>query len=140
LNYFFGSNQFENGKFYHGFQVGLAVPLFYGSSKAKINAAKLSASSKNLLIENERSLIYNQLNQLFGEHFKYKALLDNFNISGEPLMKEIMKTALKSYQFGEINFYQFVNSYETAVQIQFEYFDNLFKYNQTTSDLKYFSK
>lgn len=140
LNYFFGSNQFENGKFYHGFQVGLAVPLFYGSSKAKINAAKLSASSKNLLIENERSLIYNQLNQLLGEHFKYKALLDNFNISGEPLMKEIMKTALKSYQFGEINFYQFVNSYETAVQIQFEYFDNLFKYNQTTSDLKYFSK
>ncbi len=140
LNYFLGSNQYENGKYYHGFQIGVAVPLFYGSNKAKINAAKLSSNAKNLLIENEITLIYNQLNQLFGEHLKYKALLSNFNFSGEPLINEIMKTALKSYQLGEINFYQFVSSYETAVQIQIEHLDNVLKYNHTTLEIKYFSK
>ena len=140
VNYFLGSNQFENGKYYHGFQVGVAVPLFYGNSKARINAAKLSANAKKLMIENEITLINNQLTQVFGEHLKYKALLDNFNLSGEPLMNEIMKTALKSYQLGEINFYQFVSSYETAVQIQFEHLDNVMKYNQTISEIKYFSK
>ncbi|MBE9468741.1 MAG: CusA/CzcA family heavy metal efflux RND transporter [Bacteroidetes bacterium] len=140
VNYFLGSNQYENGKYYHGFQVGLAVPLFFGSYKAKINAAKLSANAKNLFNENEITLISNQLNQLFGEYLKYKALLDNFNLSGEPLMNEIMKTALKSYQLGEITFYQFVSSYETAVQIQFEHLDNVLKYNQTISEIKYFSK
>lgn len=140
VNYFLGSNQYENGKLYHGFQVGVAIPLFYGSYKARINAAKHLANAHNLLKENELSLIKNQLNQLLSEHLKYKALLDNFNLSGEPLMNEIMKTALKSYQLGEINFFQFVSSYETAFQIQVEYLDNLLKYNQTASEIKYFSK
>jgi cobalt-zinc-cadmium resistance protein CzcA len=139
-NYFLGSNQYENGKYYQGFQIGVAVPLFYGNNKAKINAAKISANANNLLMENEITLINNQLAQLFSEHLKYKALLDNFNLSEEPLMNEIMKTALKSYQLGEINFYQFVSSYETAVQIQLEHLDNVLKYNQTSSEIKYFSK
>jgi len=139
-NYFLGSNQYENGKYYHGFQIGVALPLFYGNNKARISAAKISANANNLLMENERALIYNQLNQLYSEHLKYKSLLDNFNLSEEPLMNEIMKTALKSYQLGEINFYQFVSSYETAVQIQFEYLDNVLKYNQKTSEILYFSK
>lgn len=139
-NYFFGSNQYENGKYYHGFQVGIALPLFFGSYKAKINATKLSGNAQNLLNENEMSLINNQLNQLFGEHLKYKMLLENYKLSSEPLMNEIMKTALKSYQIGEINFYQFVSSYETAIQIQFEQLENVLKYNKTASSLKYFSK
>jgi heavy metal efflux system protein len=140
VNYFLGSNQYENGKYYHGFQVGVAMPLFYGNYKAKINASNFSANAQNLLKENEITLIKNQLNQLFSEHLKYKALLDNYSLSGEPLMNEIMKTALKSYQLSEINFYQFVSSYETAIQIQFEYLDNVLKYNQIVSELKYFSK
>ena len=55
-------------------------------------------------------------------------------------MNEIMETALKSYELGEINFYQFVSSYETAIQIQLTYFNNVLKYNKTTSEIKYFSK
>jgi len=140
VNYFLGSNQYENGKYYHGFQLGVAVPLFFGSGKAKTNAAKLSAKAQNLLKENEMSLINNQLTRLLSEHLKYKALLENYNLSGEPLMNEIMKTALKSYQLGELNFYQFVSSYETAIQIQFEQLENVLKYNQTATEINYFSK
>ncbi len=140
MNYFLGSNQHENGKYYHGFQVGLALPLFFGSYKAKINAAKLSANAKNLFNENEITIISNQLNQLFSEHLTYKALLDNYSLSDEPLMNEIMKTALKSYQIGEINFYQFVSSYEAAVQIQLVHFENVLKYNQSAAEINYFSK
>jgi len=139
-NYFLGSNLYENGKYYHGFQVGVAIPLFFGSYKAKINAAKLSFKAQNLLNEYQMSSINNQLNQLLSEHHKSKAMLEDFKLSGEPLMNEIMKTALKSYQLGEINFYQFVSSYETALQIQFTQLENILKYNQTISSIQYFSK
>jgi heavy metal efflux system protein len=140
LNYFLGSNQYEDGKYYHGFQLGLAVPLFYGNKRAKISAAKISANAKNLLNENEITLINNRLGQLLTEHLKYKALLDNYHLSGELLMNEIRNAALKSFQLGEINFYQFVNSYEAAIQIQFDYLDNVLNYNKTVSEIKYFSK
>ena len=140
VNYFLGSNHYENGKYYQGFQVGAAIPLFFGSYKAKTNATKLSAISQKLYNENEMTTINYHLKELFSEHLNYKALLDNYDYTEQPLMNEIMKTALKSYQLGEINFYQFVSSYETAIQIQLNYLDNVLNYNQTISEIIYFSK
>jgi cobalt-zinc-cadmium resistance protein CzcA len=140
FNYFLGSNRFENSKYYHGFQVGVAVPLFFGNDKGRTQAAKISGEAQNLLSKNEMILIKNRLNELINQQNKYKALLDYYNTSGKILHDEIMRTALKSYELGEINFYQFVGSYETAVQIQMEYFENIYGYNISTSEIKYFSK
>jgi len=140
LNYFLGSNKFENSKYYHGFQVGVAVPLFFGSDRGRTQAAEISSNSQLLISANEMALTKNRLNELMNEQLKYKALLDNYNDSGKLLHDEIMRTALKTYQMGEINFYQFVSSYETAIQIQIEYLENVFGYNVSTSELIYFSK
>jgi cobalt-zinc-cadmium resistance protein CzcA len=139
LNYFLGSNQYQNNKNYHGFQVGLALPLFYGSTKSKINATQISANAKQLSVENQIDLLNNHLNQLMSEKLKYKTQLNSYKTSGEPLMNEILHTALKSYELGEIDFFQFVNSYETAIQIRLEYLDQLLKFNKTATEIKYFS-
>jgi cobalt-zinc-cadmium resistance protein CzcA len=80
------------------------------------------------------------LSGLISEQLKYKALLDNYNTTGKPLYDEIMRTALKYYNLGEIDFYQFVNSYESAIQIQLEYFENLYRYNLSASAILHFSK
>jgi heavy metal efflux system protein len=140
VNYFLGSNKFENSKYYHGFQVGVAVPLFFGSDKGRTQAARISENSQILISENEAKLVTNRLNELTNEQLKYRALIDNYNSSGKNLYDEIMRTALKSYKAGEIDFYRFVNSYETAVQIQLEYIENCFNYNVSTSRINYFSK
>jgi cobalt-zinc-cadmium resistance protein CzcA len=140
LNYFLGSNKHENSKYYHGFQVGVAVPLFFGSDRGRTQAAEISSNSQLLISANEMAYTKNRLNELINEQLKYKALLDNYNDSGKLLHDEIMRTALKTYQIGEINFYQFVSSYETAIQIQIEYLENVFGYNVSTSEIMYFSK
>ncbi len=140
LNYFIGSNQYANSKNYHGFQVGVAVPLFFGSQKAKIKAAQISFEAQNLLVANETNIINNRINELIKEQLKYKKLLSNYKESGKLLYDEILRTSLKSYKAGEIDFYEFVNSFEAAVQIQLEYFQNLFNYNRYTSEINYFSK
>ncbi|MCF8374144.1 MAG: CusA/CzcA family heavy metal efflux RND transporter [Bacteroidales bacterium] len=139
INYFLGSNRFANSEYYHGFQVGLAVPLFYGSDKSKLRAARINSESQSFLAENERALIVNRLDELLSEQLKYKALIENYNVSGKLLYDEIMYAALKSYQVGEINFYNFVNSYETAVQIQFEHLDSMLKYYTNASEILNFS-
>lgn len=140
LNYFLGSNKFENSRYYHGFQVGVAVPLFFGSERGRTRAAEISGNSQNLLAQNETAIIKNKLNELISEQLKFRALLDNYINSGKLLHDEIIRTALKTYQIGEINFYQFVNSYETAFQIQIEYLENVYGYNVSTSEIMYFSK
>jgi cobalt-zinc-cadmium resistance protein CzcA len=140
VNYFLGSNNYNNSKYYHGFQVGISLPLFFGSDKAKIEAAQISNNVQNLLASNETNLIRSRLSELINGHQKYKTLVDNYNSAGKPLYDEIMRSALKYFSMGEIDFYQFVNSYETAVQIQLEYFENLYLYNVSASEILYFSK
>jgi cobalt-zinc-cadmium resistance protein CzcA len=120
--------------------VGVAVPLFFGSDRGRTKAAIISGDSQNLISQNEQDLIKNRLKELINQQLKYKALLDNYNSSGKLLHDEIMRTALKSYELGEINFYQFVSSYETAVQIQIEYYENMYGFNVSTSEIMYFSK
>ncbi len=140
VNYFLGSNHYDPSKYYHGFQVGVSLPLFFGSDKAKIEAAKISHNVQTLLSDNEVNIIHNRLNELINEQLKYKTLLDNYSTTGKPLHDEIMRTALKYYNLGEIDFYQFVNSYESAVQIQLEYFENLYRYNLSASAILNYSK
>ena len=118
----------------------VAVPLFFCSDRGRTQAAEISSNSQLLISENEIALTKTRLNELINEQLKYKALLDNYNTSGKLLHDEIMRAALKSYQLGEINFYQFVSSFETAVQIQLEYFANIYGYNVSTSEIIYFSK
>ena len=140
INYFSGTNKYVNARDYNGFQLGISFPLFYGSQKAKIKAAKISNTVQNLMSENEMNLITVRQEKLLREQLKYKALLENYQRDGKPLLDEIRRTSLKSYQLGEIDFYQFVNSYETALQISLEYLENLLRYNTSTTELIYFSK
>ena len=138
-NYFLGTNRYQNAQYYHGFQVGIAIPIFYGSQNAKINAAKISCEAQNLFLENEKEMINNKRSRLISEQSRNKDLLNNYYSSGKALQDEIMRTSLIAHQLGEIDFYQFINSSETAIQIQVEYIENILKYNILSTELLYFS-
>lgn len=134
-NYYVGINQQPNAQYYHGFEFGMAVPLFFAGQKAKIKAAKISHEAQQFMVDNEKALISNHLKQLLNEQSKYKAWLDDYNSSGKALKEEIMRTSVRSYELGEINFYEFLNSYETAVQIQLEYLENVLENNALSAEI-----
>ncbi len=140
VNYFLGTNWYSNALYYQGFEVGLAVPILFGSQKAKINAAKIAYNSQILLAENERNTLNSRLNELIKDRLKYKQLIDYYNESAKLLSDEILRTSIKSYEKGEIGFFQFINSYETAVNIQIGFIENIFLYNSKSLELQYFTK
>jgi cobalt-zinc-cadmium resistance protein CzcA len=51
-----------------------------------------------------------------------------------------MRTAKLSFENGEIDFYKFATSTETALQIKLDYLNNLTNYNKVTLELIYLSK
>ncbi len=81
--------------YYQGFEVGLAVPILFGSQKAKINAAKIAYNSQLLLSENEMNTLKSKLNELIKDRLKYKQLIDYYNESAKPLSDEILRTSIK---------------------------------------------
>ena len=48
---------------------------------------------------------------------------------------EIMNVALRSYQEGEIDFFNYIQSMETAISIKLSYLDKLYEYNNTIISL-----
>ncbi len=129
LNYFTGTNNYENSRYYHGFQVGLAVPLFFGSQKSKIESSRISFDAQQLIAENEIIMLRNKVSAYKREELKYREAIDLYNNSGKQLHDEILRASVRSFQLGEIDIFKFTTSYESAVRLKLDYLDNVLKYN-----------
>jgi cobalt-zinc-cadmium resistance protein CzcA len=140
INYFVGTNFYENSKFYQGFETGISVPLFFGSQKAKIKASKIALDATRQSSVYEIEFLQTKQKELLNSHLKYKDLIDYYNESGSKLYDEIIRTSRLSFENGEIDYFRFAASTETALQIKLDYLDNLLNYTLVTLELNYLSK
>ncbi|MPM85435.1 hypothetical protein SDC9_132516 [bioreactor metagenome] len=139
FNYFIGTNFLEHAKYYHGFEVGIAIPLFFNSQKAKIKAAEIAMEANQQIAEYEIQLLKTKQKELKKYIIKYKDKIDYHNATGKELYEEIIRTSSISYEKGEIDFFKFANSLEVALQIKIDYFDNILIYNNLIFSLIYIS-
>jgi heavy metal efflux system protein len=136
LAYFQGRNTGLGDNLY-GYHFGLKIPLFFSGNASKIKAAKIARE-----VANEESIDYsNRLDlehqQLRGQLHKYEEILTYYEVEGQNLSDEILKTATVSYQNGEIDFFQYIQSLENAYSITLLYLENLNNHNQTVIALNH---
>jgi heavy metal efflux system protein len=139
LNYFTGTDKHENSRYYNGFQVGVAVPLFFGSQRSRIRSSKISIDARQLLTDYEINSLKNKIATFKREELKLREAIEYYNSTGRLLYEEILGTALKSFESGEIDLFKFTSSYENAVQIKLEYLDNVLQYNTNILEQMYLS-
>ena len=136
LEYFQGRNNGISESLY-GFQVGVAVPLFFSGNVAKSNVAKLALQSWELEKQNEEQKIEAYILQSKNTLEQHQQAITYYTEHGKKLATEIIKVADMSYKHGEIDFFQYIQSLENATTIQMEYLDALIQYNKTQLDLQY---
>lgn len=137
LSLFQGTNNGVNAKNYNGFQVGIAVPLWFGAHKSKINAAKTETYIVANEYENYKIQLQSKYDSLLSDLKKYQESVDYYENTGRKLSKELTITASSAFQNGEIDFLQFVQLLESAKNIEITYLQNLNKYNSTVLELNY---
>ena len=134
---FQGTNNGLNAQNYSGFQAGIAVPLWFVSNKSKINGAK----TQTMIIENEYENYKIQLDskyqRLISDLKKYEEGINYYNNTGQKLSNELAINATKAFQYGEIDFLQYVQLLESATSIEINYLENLFEYNKTILEINY---
>ena len=136
FNYFQGTNS-GLGENLYGYQMGLKIPLLFSGNASKIKAAKIAkdvALEESIDYKNRLELKHEQL---MGQLRKYEEALIYYETDGQDLSEEIMKTALISFQNGEIDFFQYIQSLENAYGITLSYLENLNNYNQTVIALNH---
>ena len=139
FNYFIGSNNYAEAKNYHGFEVGVNVPLFYGSYKNNIKSAKISYESSKMLEENEISNIEQRIFAILAQLEQNADLIKRYEETDLPLAEEIKRVALESYSLGEIDFLNFASSMKSALDIESAYYDAVFSYITNYLEILYFT-
>lgn len=140
INYFIGTNFYEDARYYHGFGAGISIPIFFNAQKSKIKASKMALDATRYFSDYEIELLEIKQRELLNTHLKLKEQLAYYNENGRKLYEEILRTAKLSFESGEIDFYKFVASTETALQIKLDYLSNLLNYTNVTLELNYLTK
>lgn len=131
LSYFQGTNAGLSNSLY-GYQVGVKIPILFGGQSARIKAATIAEE-----VATEQSIEYAlQIKAKFRalelERAQLQEALDYYENEGEKLSDEILKTADGSFRNGEIDFYQYILSLDSAYEITLSYLDKLHAYNEIT--------
>jgi cobalt-zinc-cadmium resistance protein CzcA len=137
LEYFQGSNNGIDAQTYSGFQVGLGIPLLYGAQKSRVRASQLNLKQTALQREDYQLQLLARYRQLSLEVEKHQQVLENYKETGKPLSESLIRTANRSFESGEIDFFQYIQTLDRAVQIQVNYLKNLNFYNKTALSLNY---
>jgi len=139
LNYFVGTNHQPNSKYYHGFEVGLSMPLIFAGQQAQAKSTEIALNAQQLITQNQIALLKNRWNEIDREKMKFGELIDYYNTTGKQLYDEILRTTQISFQNGEIDLFKFTYSFENAVQIRMNYLENVLSYNILVTEQMYLS-
>jgi cobalt-zinc-cadmium resistance protein CzcA len=136
FNYFQGTNSGLNNTLY-GYQVGVKIPLLFGGQSSRIKGAGIA---EEIAIEesNEYNIQLNaKFNALILQMNQLSTALAYYEEEGAALSDEILKTANGSFKNGEIDFFQYIQSLESAYEVKLEYLDKLNEYNNIVIDINY---
>lgn len=134
---FQGRNNGSGTQSFTGFQVGVAIPLWFGSQKSKIAAAKTGTSILEAENDNYKIHLSSRYKAMRSDLKQYEEGLTYYESTGKKLSKETLFYANKAYQSGEINFLQYAQLLENAKTIESNYLKSLFQYNMTVLEANY---
>lgn len=119
------------------YQFGIKIPLIFGGNVHKTKAAKIAVDIAQSTAEDVAVQLNSKREILLQELMKYEETLKYYEDEGKLLSEQILKTANLSFQNGEIEFFQYIQSLETVYEIELQYLESLNDYNQTVLAINY---
>ncbi|HMQ86913.1 MAG TPA: CusA/CzcA family heavy metal efflux RND transporter [Flavilitoribacter sp.] len=137
LTLFRGSNNGPDAKGYAGFQAGISVPLMFGAQKARISAAETEVLALGHEADDYRNQLMSRYRALTAEINRLEKALAFYAENGKNLADGLVANAVKAYQNGEIDFFQYTQLLENAKTIEMNYLDNLHAYNRAVLEAEF---
>lgn len=114
-----GSNRFQ------GFQVGLALPVWWGPLQAKVKAEEKQRQAASLSYENNRTLMQGRYQQAIQQYVKQQNNLAYYNATALPNAALVLKQSQLAYEKGEIGYTALFVNLEQALGIRQGYLQAL---------------
>lgn len=134
---FQGSNNGEGTQNFFGFHVGVSIPIWFGTQKSKIAAAKTGVSILEAESDDYKIQLASKYRALQSDLRQFEEGLKYYESTGKRLSEETLFHANMAFENGEINFFQYTQLLENAKQIESNYLFNLLRYNMTALEANF---
>lgn len=122
-----------------GFQVGLAIPLWFIPHQGRVKAAEYNRQSAESNYHYFSKTLQGQYQQAMQEYTKNKNSLDYYTTSALPNAELILKQTLLAFSNGEIGYAEYLLGVQKAIAIKEGYLLTLNDYNQSIIYIEFLS-
>ena len=120
-----------------GVQAGISVPIFFGSYKGRVQAAKLKEQMARTNADYYNTVLNGRFDQQLREITKYRESINYYKEKAVPQADLIIQNAQKSFENGAINYVEYFQNLNQALELKYNYLNTLNEYNQSIIDLEY---
>ncbi|MGZ3918697.1 MAG: CusA/CzcA family heavy metal efflux RND transporter, partial [Bacteroidia bacterium] len=120
--FYYGSSRFQSAL------VGIGVPLFFNSTKAKINAAKINKTVSETNFQDGLAGFQTELTKLLNRFKSNKEILNYFETKGLTNATILLETANKQFKAGQLNHLNWLLLIDQATIIKNDYINALKNY------------
>jgi cobalt-zinc-cadmium resistance protein CzcA len=128
---------FSGDKRFQGFQLGVAIPLFYNSYNAKLKTSELSKQVATSNYDAYQTNLQGEYQQAVQEYLRNKNNLEYYKQSAIPNADIILTNSQKAYMQGEISYAEFLLNMNIANEIKEKHLSALLQYNLSISNLNF---
>ncbi|MBP7255718.1 MAG: CusA/CzcA family heavy metal efflux RND transporter [Chitinophagales bacterium] len=129
--YFGGTNRF------HVVNIGVAIPLTFGATKAKIKSLDYQKQSAEAMADYQKSQMKTQLQNILSQYEQDVKQYQYYVENALPNADEIIKSAQLGYTTGEINYVEYLYALQTATDVQLKYLQAIQQINQTVTNINF---
>ncbi len=124
---------------FKGFQVGLAIPLWFAPQQGRVKAADYNRQSAESNYQYYHKTLQGRYQQAMQEYTKNKNSLDYYTISALPNADLILKQTLLAFRNGEIGYAEYLLGVQKAITIKEGHLQTLNDYNQSIIYIEFLS-
>ncbi len=137
VNFGYVNQKVDGATGYYGWQAGVSVPLLFFAQSGMSKAAKLNYEIAGQQLEQKRLEVYAQYNQLLSRYLVLIEVMDYYRKEALPLADEQIRASNLAYQEGGIDYVQYIQNMEVAINIRLEFLIQQREYYELSAQLKY---
>ena len=142
INFGYNNNSFrgiglDDAQRFHSAQIGIGIPLFGGSQKAKINASKVAENIAESEYQTQILNLKSEYNKLLTQYKSNLEIINYFETNSNNNSKIITDVANKQFINGDINYLDFVMLVNQSISIQNSYIEAVKSLNESVIALNY---
>jgi len=134
------NQEIDNEKGFTGWSIGVSVPLWFLPQNANVQKAKIEKEKAFNILEYQKFNVEKEIENLVIQLDQLQNNLIYYHENALQKADILIHTAQLQFEKEDIEYFEYLQSIKTALDIKMNYLNTLFNYNKTAIELEFYIK